>query len=85
LSVYWWIRAFKTGRKCIVDDPRSGRLSLDHIDTQILSSLKDNPWYSVRTLAQELCTPASTLQRHLRESLCFSPCHCVTVVECHIF
>jgi hypothetical protein len=35
-SVYYWIRAFKTGRKGTVHDPRSDRLSLDHIGTQIL-------------------------------------------------
>jgi hypothetical protein len=49
--------------------------SLDYVDTQILSSLKDNTWHSVRTHAQELYNLASTVQRHLRKSLCFSPRH----------
>jgi hypothetical protein len=49
--------------------------SLDYIGNPILSSLQDNPWHSVRTLTQELCIPAPTMQRYLCESLRFSRYH----------
>jgi hypothetical protein len=39
-SVYEWIRVFKTGSINVLDDARVGRPRLDHIDSKILSVLK---------------------------------------------
>jgi hypothetical protein len=50
-SVYEWIRAFKTGRRSVLDEHRAGRPRLDHIDSKILSLLHENGFQSVRSLA----------------------------------
>jgi hypothetical protein len=46
-SVYEWIKAFKTGRTSVLDEHRTGRPRLDHIDSKILLLFYKNQFHSV--------------------------------------
>jgi hypothetical protein len=48
------IGGFKRGRRSVLEEARTGRLRLDHIDSKMLSSFTENELHSVRTLAHEL-------------------------------
>jgi transposase len=74
-SVYEWIRAFRTGRTSVVDEHRSGRPRLDHIDSKILSLFQENEFHSTRSLAQELGISVSTVYDRLLHVLGFSLRH----------
>jgi hypothetical protein len=68
-GVYEWIRAFKTGRTSVTDEHRAGKRRLDHIDSKILSLFEQNGSHCVRSLAQELNVPLSTVHARLTDVL----------------
>jgi hypothetical protein len=53
-SVYKWGRAFKTGLKKVLNEHRSGRSRLDHIESKILSLFRQAKFHSVHTLTRAL-------------------------------
>jgi hypothetical protein len=53
-------------RSDLSDRPNSGRVPLEDIDVGILQILEAEPWSSVRTIAEFLKIPASTV--HLRRT-----------------
>jgi hypothetical protein len=67
---------FRIGRMAIFDKPRSSRPPLHHIDTDILTSLNNNPFNTVRTLSYVLQISSSTVYDHLQNVLCFNSFDC---------
>jgi hypothetical protein len=51
------------------DRPSSGRRPLEDLHARILQVLEADPWFSVRTIAEFLKIPASTVHLHLATSL----------------
>jgi hypothetical protein len=67
--VKYWLDETKIHRCDPSDRPSSVRLSLEDIDARILQVLEAEPWSSVRTIAEFLKIPASTMHFHLTTSL----------------
>jgi hypothetical protein len=55
----------KLHRSNLSDRPSSSRLPLEDIHARILQVLKAEPWFSVRTIAEFLKIPVSTVHLHL--------------------
>jgi hypothetical protein len=51
------------------DEPRSGRLPIDFLEIQMLSSLEKQPFHSAYSLAEILDVSHTTILDHLRDSL----------------
>jgi hypothetical protein len=64
-----WLHEIKLYRSDLSDQPSSGRPPLEDIDARILQTLEAEPWSSVRTIAEFLKIPASTVHLHLTTSL----------------
>jgi hypothetical protein len=67
--VKYWIHQIESHRSDLSDQPSSGRLPLEAIDARILQVLEAESWYSVRTTAEFLKIPASTVHFRLTTSL----------------
>jgi hypothetical protein len=67
--VKYWLYEIKLHRSDLSDRPNSRRRLLEDIDAQILQVLETEPWSSVRTIAEFLKIPASTVHLHLTTSL----------------
>jgi hypothetical protein len=67
--VKYWLHEIKLHRSDLSDRPNSGQLPLEDIDARILQVLEAEPWSSIRTIAEFLKIPASTVHLHLPTSL----------------
>jgi hypothetical protein len=67
--VKYWLHQIKLHRSDLSDRPSSGRPTFEDIDDRILQVLEAEPWPSVRTIAEFLKIPSSTVQLHLNTSL----------------
>jgi hypothetical protein len=63
--VKYWLYGIKLHHSDLSDRPSSGRAPLENIDARILQVLEVEPWSSVRTIAEFLKIPASTVSLHL--------------------
>jgi hypothetical protein len=62
--VKYWLHEIKFHCSDLSDRPSSGRHPLEDIDARILQVLEAEPWSSVRTNAEFLTIPASTVHLH---------------------
>jgi hypothetical protein len=72
-SVYFRIKEFKCRREDIGDQPHSGRPPIGNLDTDILCVLHHRPFETVRSIAEQVCVSAATVNRRLTESLELQP------------
>jgi hypothetical protein len=63
--VKYWLHEIKLHHSDLSDRQNSGRSPLEDIDARILQVLEAEPWSSVRTIAEFLKIPASTVHFHL--------------------
>jgi hypothetical protein len=63
--VKYWPHEIKSHHSDLSDRPSSGRPPLGDIDVGILQVLEVEPWSSVRTVAEFLKIPTSTVHLHL--------------------
>jgi hypothetical protein len=68
-KVKYWLHEMKLLHSDLSNRPSSGRRPLEDIDARILQVLEAEPWSSVRTIAEFLKIPASTVHLHLVTSL----------------
>lgn len=68
-KVKYWTHQFKLGRTNINNNKSTGKPPLDYLDANILKVLTDYPFSSVRSIAEVLKEPRSTIYEHLTESL----------------
>jgi hypothetical protein len=68
-SIKYWLHQLKLGRIDITTQHVGGRPDLDDTDAEILSVLRISPFSSVRTIADSLGIPASTVYLHLVEKI----------------
>jgi hypothetical protein len=66
--VKYWLHEIKFHRSDLSDRPSSGRSPLEDVDARILQGLEVEPWPSVRTIAEFLKVPASTVHLYLTSS-----------------
>jgi hypothetical protein len=66
--VKYWRHEIKLHCSDLSDRPSSGRPPLEDIDVRILQVLEVESWSSVRTIAEFLKIPASTVHLHLTTS-----------------
>jgi hypothetical protein len=67
--VKYWLHEIKLHCSNLSDRPSSGQPPLEDIDALILQVLEAEPWSSIRTIAEFLKIPASTVNLHLTTSL----------------
>jgi hypothetical protein len=70
-SIKYWLHQLKLGRTDLTTPHVGGRRYLDDIDAEILSVLWISPFSSVRTIADSLGIPASTVYLPLVEKIGF--------------
>jgi hypothetical protein len=70
-SINYWLHQLKLGRTDLTTQHVGGRPYLDDTDAEILSVLRISPFSSVRTIADSLAIPASTMYLHLVEKIAF--------------
>jgi hypothetical protein len=70
-SIKYWLHQLKLGRTDLTTQHVGGRLYLDNTDAEILSELRISPFSLVRTIADSLSIPASTVYLHLVEKIGF--------------
>jgi transposase len=63
-----WLHGINSHRSDLSGRPSSGRPPLEDIDARILQVLKAEPWSSVRTIAEFIKIPASTMHLQLTTS-----------------
>ena len=68
-KVKYWTHQFKLGRTNVDNNKSTGKPPLDYLDANILKVLTDYPFSSVRSIAEVLKEPRSTIYEHLTESL----------------
>jgi hypothetical protein len=68
-SVQRWCQYIRQGRELLDDEPRSGRLPIDFLHIQIISSLEKQPFHSAYSLAAIFDVLHTTILNHLRDSL----------------
>jgi hypothetical protein len=66
------MRELPLGRKAVEDLSRVGGPRLGNVDGAIFWKLNEHPFHCCRSLAEEVCVPASIVWKHLTESLGFS-------------
>jgi hypothetical protein len=71
LSKKYWLHQLKLGRTDLTTQHVGGRSYLDYTDAEILSVLRISPFSSMRTIADSLGVPASTVYLHLVEKIGF--------------
>jgi hypothetical protein len=74
-KVKYWLHEIKFHRSDLSDRPNSGRAPVEDIDARIRPVLEAEPWSSVRTIAEFLKIPASTVYLHLTTSLNMKSLH----------
>jgi hypothetical protein len=67
--VKYWLHEIKLHRSDLNDRSSSTRTPLEDIDARILQALEAEPSSSIRTIAEFLKIPASTVYLHLTTSL----------------
>jgi hypothetical protein len=67
-KVKYWPHQMKLHGSDLSDRPSSGRSPLEDLDARILQVVEAEPWFSVRTIAEFLKIPASTVYLHLTTS-----------------
>jgi hypothetical protein len=67
--VKYWLHEIKLHRFGLSDRPNPGRPPLKDLDARIRQVLEAEPWFSVRTIAEFLKIPVSTVHLHLTTSL----------------
>jgi hypothetical protein len=70
-SIKYWLHQLKLERTDLTTQHVGGRLYLDDTDAEIRSVLRISPFCSVRTIADSLGIPASTVYLHLVEKIGF--------------
>ena len=70
-SIKYWLHQLKLGRTDLATQHVGGRPPLDDTDAEILSVLHTSPFSSVRTIADSMGIPASTVYFHLVEKIGF--------------
>jgi hypothetical protein len=65
----YWLHEIKLYRSDLSDRPSSGQPPLEDIDTRILQILEVESWSLIRTIAEFLKIPASTVHLHPTTSL----------------
>jgi hypothetical protein len=68
-SVQHWCQLFDCGRQNLRDNPRSGRLPIDHLDAKIITNLEKERFSSAHSLAEALDVPPATVLSRLDNSL----------------
>jgi hypothetical protein len=63
-SIKYWLHQIKPGRTDLRTQHTGGWLPLDEIDAGILAFLRKSPFSSVRTIAESLEIPVSTIYSH---------------------
>jgi hypothetical protein len=66
--VKYWLHELKLHHSDLSNQPSSDRLPLEEIDARILQVLEAESWFSIRTIAEFLKIPASTVHLHLTTS-----------------
>jgi hypothetical protein len=67
--VKYWLHEIELYRSDLSNRPSSDRPPLEHIDVRILQVLEAEPYSSIRTTAELLKIPASTVHLYLTTSL----------------
>jgi hypothetical protein len=67
--VKYWLYEIKLHRSDLSDRPSPGRPYFEDIDARIQQMLEAEPWFSVRTIAEFLKIPVSTVHLDLTTSL----------------
>jgi hypothetical protein len=70
-SVKYWAQQIKLGRNDLFSTHSAGRPALDHIDAMIFDAITKEPFHSVRSLAERVGFPTTTVYRHLTDNLGF--------------
>jgi hypothetical protein len=68
-SVHCWCQYIRQGRELLDDEYRSGRLPIDFLEIQILSSLEKQPFHSEYSLAEIFHVSHTTILNKLSDSL----------------
>jgi hypothetical protein len=66
--VKYWLHEIKLHRSDLSDRLSSGRRPFEDLDARILQVLEAEPWFPIRTIAEFLKIPASTVHLHLTTS-----------------
>jgi hypothetical protein len=68
-SFQCWCQLFDCGRQNLHDDPRSGRIPIDHLDATIIGCLERELFFSAHSLAEALDVSPATVLSRLHDSL----------------